>query len=308
MTEEKVLCTGSSGFIGSHVIDELNKRGYNIVTFDIWDNLKQDIRNPKAVMSAMKGCDFVLTLAAYPYIPFGYIHPYKFFETNANGTLNVLEAAKKNETRVVYTSTSEVYGTAQDPLKAMDENHRIHPHSTYALAKYAGDGLCFTYHKEHDVDETVVRMFNNYGPRETWRYVIPEIIDQLHKSSILHLGNIYAERDFLYVKDGARALVDVMECDNLNGEVVNCGSGVTHSIQSIAFTLGEIMRPGEEVTIKVDDWRLRPYDVDRLLCDNTKIRRLIGWSPETEFYDGLVKTVKFFRENGNKWDYRTVYK
>jgi len=305
---DKVFVTGSAGFIGSHVIDELKIRGYKPVTFDIWDNPKQDVRNPKAVMNAMDGCDFVISLAACPYIPFGYINPQEFFETNANGVLHVLEAAKKHEVRMVHVSTSEVYGTAQDPLKTMNENHRIHPHSTYAVAKYAGDGLCFTYYKEHDVDVTVVRMFNNFGPRETWRYVIPEIIDQLHKSPILHLGNIYTERDFTYVEDGARALVDVMECSGLEGEVLNCGSGSTHSVQSIAFTLGEIMHPTEEISIKVDDWRLRPYDVDRLLCNNSKIRRLTGWSPETEFYEGLVKTVNFFRENGEKWNYRTVYK
>ncbi len=305
---EKVLISGGEGFIGSHVVDELNYRGYDPVVYDIFSNPHQDVRSVRTLKQYMDGVDFVLHLAANPYIPFGYTHPHEFFDINATGTLNVLEAAKEKDVRVVYTSTSEVYGTAQDPLKAMDESHRIRPHSTYALAKYAGDGLCFTYHKEHDLDVTIVRMFNNFGPRETWRYVIPEIIEQLHKSNTLYLGNIYAERDFLYVEDGARALVDVMECGGLEGEILNCGSNSTHSIQSIAFTLGEMMRPGEEIKIKVEDWRLRPYDVDRLLCDNSKIRRLTGWAPETEFYDGLIKTVDFFRGNGEKWDYRTVYK
>jgi nucleoside-diphosphate-sugar epimerase len=304
----KVLITGGEGFIGSHVVEELIYRGYEPVIYDTFSNPHQDVRNLRILKQYMSDVDFCLHLAANPYIPFGYTHPNEFFDINATGTLNVLEAARENEVRIVYISTSEVYGTSQDPFKPMDENHRIHPHSTYALAKYAGDGLCFTYYKEHDVDVTIVRQFNCFGPRETWRYVIPEIIEQLHKSNILHLGNIYAERDFTYVADCARALVDVMECNGLEGEVLNCGSGETHSIQNIAFTLGEIMRAGEEVAIKVDDWRLRPYDVDRLLCDNSKIRRLTGWSPETEFYNGLVETVKFFRGNGNKWDYRTVYK
>jgi len=305
---EKVLLTGSEGFIGSHVEEELTYRGYEVIGYDTFSNPHQDIRNIKMLKQYMDGVDFCLHLAANPYIPFGYSHPQEFFDINANGTLNVLEAAREKDVRVVYTSTSEVYGTAQDPLKPMDENHRVNPHSTYALAKYAGDGLCLTYHKEHELDVTVVRMFNNFGPRETWRYVIPEIIEQLHVGSTLSLGNIYAERDFTYVEDGARALVDVMECAGLEGEVLNCGSGSTHSIQSIAFTLGEIMRRDEEIKIRVEDWRLRPHDVDRLLCDNSKIRRLTGWTPETDFYEGLIRTVEWFHGNGDKFNFRTVYK
>lgn len=302
------MVTGSAGFIGSHVVDELKRRGYEIVTFDIFDNREQDVRNPRMIKAYMSNVDAVIHLCANPYIPFGYTHPYEFFEINANGTLNVLEAAKENDVRVVYTSTSEVYGTAQHPDKPMDENHRIAPHSTYALAKYAGDGLCKTYHKEHDVDVTVVRMFNNYGPRETWRYIIPEIVEQLHKSNTLHLGNINAERDFTYVEDGARALVDVMECEDLNGEVVNCGSGETWSVKKIAYILADIIIPHDELVIKVDENRLRPYDVDRLLCDNSKLREYTGWKPEVGFREGLERTVEFFEDNGFKWDFRTVYK
>jgi len=303
---ETVLVTGSSGFIGSHVVDELNRRGYEVRTFDIYDDPRQDVRNPEAVKKHMEGADYCLHLAAYPYIPFGYSHPNEFFETNATGTLNVLNAARKTDTRVVYTSTSEVYGTAEDPNKPMNENHRIHPHSTYAVAKYAGDALCHTYYKEHSVDAAVVRMFNNYGPREKWRYVIPEIIEQLSKSTTLRLGNIYAERDFTYVVDGARALVDVMECDVLTGNVVNCGSGETWSIEEIAWMLGDIMRPDEEIVIKVDPYKLRPYDVDRLLCDNKKLRCFTGWKPRVDFMDGLERTVEWFYQNGAKWDYREM--
>lgn len=257
--------------MGSHVVDELNQRGYEVIHFDIYNNIEQDIRNQKTIEEYMSDAIYTIHLCACPYIPFGYTHPNEFFEINANGTQNVLNAAKKTGSRVIYTSTSEVYGTAEDPNKPMNEHHRIRPHSTYAVAKYAGDGLCQTYGKEHNVDVTVVRLFNNYGPRETWRYVIPEIIEQLHRGKTLSLGNIYAERDFTYVTDGARALVDVMECSNLKGHVVNCGSGETWSIEEIAWMLGDIMRPDEEVVIKVDQYKLRPYDVDRLLCDNGKI-------------------------------------
>jgi len=303
---EKVLVTGSDGFIASHVVDELDKRGYEVIPFDIYSNPDQDIRNPKMVDTYMSLADYCLHLAANPYIPYGYSHPNEFFEVNANGTQNVLNAARKTGTRIVYTSTSEVYGTAEDPNLPMNENHRINPQSTYAVAKYAGDGLCTTYHKEHRIDVTTVRMFNNYGPRETWRYVIPEIIEQLSRSPALSLGNIYAERDFTYVTDGARALVDVMESDRLNGEVVNCGTGVTWSVEEIASLLGDLFYPDSEIVIKVDESRLRPWDVDRLICDARKLKRATGWKPKVGFKEGLEKTVDWFRDNGSKWNFREM--
>jgi len=305
---EKVLLTGSDGFIASHVSDELKRRGYTVIPFDNYSNIEQDIRNPRMVEAYMENADYCLHMAACPYIPFGYSHPNEFFETNANGTQNVLNAAKKTGTRVIYTSTSEVYGTAEDPNLPMSETHRINPHSTYAVAKYAGDGLCRTYHHEHRVDVTVVRMFNNFGPKETWRYVIPEIIEQLSRGPVLSLGNVYSERDFTYVVDGARALVDVMECSELDGEVVNCGTGETWSILTIAEMLGEIMRPGEDVKIKIDEKRLRPFDVDRLICDASKLRQYTGWEPKVCFRDGLERTVEWFKGNGGKWDFREMNK
>ena len=306
MKLDTVLVTGSAGFVGTHVVKELEKRGYNVVTYDIYDNPEQDIRDQKMLDTYMSSVDYVCHLAANPYIPYGYMHPNEFFETNANGTQNVLNAARKQQTRVVYWSTSEVYGTAENPLMPMNEDHRIHPHSTYAVAKYAGDALCQTYYHEHGVDVTVLRQFNCYGPHETWRYIIPEIIMQLDNNCTVNLGNIYAERDFTYVEDAARAGVDVMESTRLSGEVVNSGSGETWSIKSIAYILADIMRPDEELVIKVDKSRMRPYDVDRLLCDNSKLQFYTGWSPEIGFREGLERTVAFYRDNGSKWDFRVM--
>jgi len=303
---ETVLCTGSSGFIGSHIVEELKRRGYHVVTFDIYDNPLEDVRDIKAVRHYMKNVDYCLHLAANPYIPYGYEHPNEFFDTNATGTLNILNAARDEDVRVVYWSTSEVYGTAEDPQKPMNEDHRIRPHSTYALAKYAGDGLCFTYFKEHGLDVTIMRQFNCYGPKETWPYVIPEIISQLHNGTHLTLGNVNAERDFTYVEDAARAGVDVMECPHLTGQIVNCGSGMTWSIAQLATMLGNIMHPGKVISIDVDRGRLRPYDVDRLLCDNRKLRFMTGWEPEVGVMDGLRRTVDWFTENGCKWNYRVM--
>jgi len=157
------MVTGSDGFISSHVVDELNNRGYEVIPYDNYSNIEQDIRDQRMIEAYMDDADYTIHLCACPYIPFGYTHPNEFFEINANGTQNVLNAAKKTGSRVVYTSTSEVYGSAEDPNKPMDEYHRINPQSTYAVAKYAGDGLCTTYHKEHKIDVTTVRMFNCFS-------------------------------------------------------------------------------------------------------------------------------------------------
>jgi len=304
---ERVLVTGGAGFIGSHVVEELLRRGYEPIVYDIYVSPSQDVRNSRMVEAYMATVDACIHMAANPYIPFGYAHPKEFFEINANGTLNVLKAAAKHNTRTVYISTSEVYGSNQDPDKPMDESHPINPHSTYAVSKYAGDALCRTFHKDYGLDATVIRLYNSFGPKETWRYVIPEIIEQLNNGSTLHLGNIYAERDFTYVEDSARAIVDVLECQTLMGEVVNCGSGVAWSVENIAMMLAEIMRPGERVNIVVDESRLRPFDVDTLLCDYSKLHRHTGWEPEVSFHEGLRRTVEWFKANGCKWDFREVY-
>jgi len=301
---EKVFVSGSDGFLAGHVIKELNSRGYMVIPFDNYTDKRQDVRDYKAVETMMDDVDYVCHLAASPYIPWGYDAPQHFFETNANGTLNILQAAIDRDIRIVYWSTSEVYGTSQHPDKPMDENHPLNPHSTYAASKLAGDRLCYTFHKEHDIDVTVMRMFNNYGPGETWPYVIPEIIEQLSKGTTLHLGNINAMRDFTYAEDGARASVDVMECTALSGQAVNVGSGISYSVKYLADLLAEIMRPGERVNILTDENRLRPHDVDKLLCNPGKLEFFTGWRPSVGIREGLEKTVEFFYGNGGKWDYR----
>ncbi|GAG20023.1 unnamed protein product, partial [marine sediment metagenome] len=255
----------------------LEKRGYDVYNFDIYSNPVQDIRDPWAVMDAVREVDVVLHLAAEPFIPYGYHNPKLFVETNILGTLNILLACKRYDIkRLVHWSSSEVYGTNQGRVKlfskntTMDESHPTLPHSTYAVTKLAADRLCYTFFREHKVPVVILRQFNSYGPRETQPYVIPEIIEQLAKSPELSLGNIHAQRDFTYVEDSARAGVDLLECDDAVGEVVNVGSGRAWAIEKIAFMLSEIMRPGEHVKINVDEAKLRPYDVDVLRCDPGK--------------------------------------
>ncbi len=267
----------------------------------------QDIRNPWAVISAMEDVDIVMHLAAEPFIPYGNQDPTLFVETNINGTLNVLNAAAKTKARVVVWSSSEIYGTqiknAFMKHKGMDESHPTLPHSTYAVTKLAADRLAFTFSKEHDLPVTILRQFNCYGPNETQPYVIPEIIQQLFESNKLLLGNIQAERDFTYVTEAARAAVDLLECESAIGEVVNVGTGTTTSILDVADLLSAIMRPDEPITVNDrEPDRMRPYDVDRLLCDPGKLESLIGWKPSMELEEGLEKTVAWYRENG--WKFR----
>lgn len=296
----KILVTGGAGFLGSHVCNELRARGYCVKIFDIWENPMQDIRNPWAVIHAMEEVDAVMHLAAEPYIPYGSQDPTLFVETNINGTLNILNAAVKYNLRLVTWSSSEVYGTAQSK-EPMGEDHPTLPHSTYAVTKLAADRLAFTFNKEHDLPVTILRQFNCYGPNETQPYIIPTIIEQLDKDQELHLGNVHAERDFTFAPDAARAAVDLLECEKAMGEVVNVGTGRTWSIQSIAQMLMKIMDKSSAGLI-IEESRMRPYDVDRLLCDPRKLESLIGWTPSTEFEEGLKKTVTWYRENG--WMYR----
>ena len=300
---EKVLVTGSDGFIATHLLEELKRRGYLVRRFDIWSDPAQDVRDPWAVSEAVQDCRFIIHTAASPYIPHCYVAPKLFFDTNAVGTLNLLIASKNLDIeRFIYYSSSEIYGTAQQ--QKMNETHPLNPHSLYAVSKLAGDRLCYSFYREHGVPVTILRQFNCFGSHETHPYIIPEIIEQLNKNKgKLYLGNIGAERDFLYVEDAALACIDIMESDKMVGEVINIGSGISHSIESIARLIGRIMG-FDDVEICVDKNRLRPYDVDKLVCDNSKIRRLIGWRPVTSFEDGLKRTIEWFHENGDKWNYR----
>lgn len=271
---EKVLVTGSDGFLASHLLKELEARGYSVRRFDIYSNPFEDIRDPWAVMRAVKGCKKIIHTCASPYIPACYTDPYSFFDVNAVGTLNLLLAAKQCDVeRIIYYSSSEIYGTAQQ--EKMDESHPLNPQSTYAVSKLAGDRLCSTFYKEHDVPIIIQRQFNCYGEDEKQKYVIPIIIEQLSKGSTLHLGNINAQRDFTYAGDAARASVDLLECEDAVGEVVNVGSGKMWGIDKIAYMVGDIM--GVEPKIVIDKDRLRPFDVDRLICDYSKMNKLTGW-------------------------------
>jgi dTDP-glucose 4,6-dehydratase len=267
-----------------------------------------DVRDPVFVKQMMKGADAVLHLAALIGIPYSYVAAKSYVDTNITGTLNILEAARELEVRrVVQTSTSEVYGTAQ--FVPITEDHPIHAQSPYAATKASADQLALSYQRSFGTPVVVVRPFNTYGPRQSARAVIPTIISQaLTTEEPIKLGSTTPTRDFNYVKDIARAFADVCESDAGIGEVVNFGSNFEISIGQVVEAVGAAI--GRNIEVVTDDARIRPADseVDRLWADNTKAERLFGWSPNYAglegFYSGIAETVEWFSDATN----RSIYK
>lgn len=312
---KNVLVTGGAGFIGSTLVRQLVGEGANVTVLDNFlsgsrENLKGcekdikivegDIRDENlAGIFSKNGAEFVFNLAAMPYIPDCYKTPKDFMDINATGAMNVMFAVKKaGVKRVIQYSTSETYGTAQ--YVPMDESHPLNPQSTYAVAKVAADRLCFTLFHEQEIPVVILRQFNVFGPRETHRYIIPELISQLSKGSTLHLGNIDAKRDFTYVEDAARAAIELMKHKEAEGQVFNSGSGKCWSIKEMAEMLADIMKV-KSLKIEVEKQRLRPLDVQVLEANYFKLFRLTGWTPKVSFREGLERTVGDFRERGGRW-------
>lgn len=317
-----VMVTGGAGFIGSELSHQLVDTGANLVVYDNFiygefGNL-EDIRDEITVIDgdilswrlyrAMKdyNIEYVFHLAAEPYIPHSYDNPEKFVDVNVKGTMNVLMAAKmQGVERIIHFSTSEVYGTAQKT--PMDEEHATLPLSTYAVTKLAADRLCFVFSKEQQVPVVIIRPFNAYGPRETQPYVIPEMVSQLAKGPVIHLGNILAKRDFTFVEDTARGAIAAMNADIQPGELINLGSGRARSVREVAEELGMLMGHAS-IEILVDKNRLRPMDVSVLQCDYSKAKRVLGWCPSVDFRTGLKRTVDWFVANGKIWSWEKLPK
>ena len=318
---KRIVVTGGAGFMGSALVRCLVEQGHDVFAYDNFatgtaSNLKSVIPTDHIVRGDVESWKFMKTmstinpeelyhLAADPYIPLSYDYPERFMRTNFQGTLNVLMTCKTFEVkRIIHYSTSEVYGSAQ--IVPMNEKHPTLPQSVYAVSKLAGDQLCRVLAKEQDVPVVIVRPFNCYGPRETHPYVIPEILSQLAMSDELVLGNLDACRDFTYVDDTARAVCQLADKEGIEGEVFNVGSGMDYSVREIAELASSIMRNGR-TKIRVDPSRLRPYDVSRLVCDNTKIGNLTNWKPEVSLEDGLRKTIEWYKANSQTWEWERRY-
>lgn len=312
---QKVLVTGGGGFIGSALVRELLNEKADVIVLDNFvtgdvENLvgirdrieviEGDVLDPNlGRILTENGVRYLFHLAAEPYIPHCYDRPKRFFEVNANGTLNVMLACEKaGVERVLHYSTSEVYGTAR--YVPMDENHPTLPASTYAVSKLAADRLCYTLYHEHNIPIVIMRQFNAYGPRETHPYIIPELIAQLVKTNRIRLGNVKASRDLTYVEDAVRAAISLMRCDNAVGKVVNVGYGKDWTVEELANILGRLMG-WDGIEIEIQKNRMRPLDVERLQCDHSLITKLTGWTPTITLEEGLKKTIAWFRENGSSW-------
>ena len=318
---KKILVTGSDGFIGSHLTEELVKMGYEVKafvyynSFNTWgwlDTLPKavmehvevfqgDIRDPHGVKEAMKGCNAVFHLAALIAIPFSYHSPDAYVDTNIKGTLNVLQAARELEIeRVLVTSTSEVYGTAL--YVPIDERHPYQGQSPYSATKIGADRLAESFYRSFNMPITIVRPFNTYGPRQSARAVIPTIITQLLSGKEeIQLGSLTPTRDFNYVKDTANGFIEIYKSDKTIGEEINIATQQEISIGQLAQELISQINPNARIIC--DEQRLRPEksEVNRLLGANEKIQRLTAWRPHYTFSQGIAETIEFLRGNMDKY-------
>jgi len=313
----KVLITGAEGFIGSHLTEEIIKKGayvrafihYN--PFNNWgwlDTLPEkikskieifsgDIREAYNVYRAMEGIDVVFHLAALVGIPYSYYSPESYVATNIMGTVNVLQAARDNKVyKIVHTSTSETYGSAL--YVPIDEQHPLQGQSPYSASKIGADMMAKSFYCSFKLPVAICRPFNVYGPRQSARAVIPTIIIQLLSGKkIIELGSLTPTRDFTYVLDTVNGFIKIAESDTTIGEVINIGSGYEISIGDVANKIAQILNLKAKMVSKKQRKRPAKSEVDRLLADNSKAKKLIGWSPKIDLETGLRMTIKWFKNN-----------
>lgn len=330
MKNKKVLVTGADGFIGSHLVEALMGKGCRVKafvyynSFNSWgwldtfskDKLKDieifagDIRDPNGVREAVKGVDIIFHLAALIGIPFSYHSPDSYIDTNIKGTLNVLQACRDYAVeRVIVTSTSEVYGTAQ--YVPINEKHPLQGQSPYSASKIGADRIAESFYRSFGSPVVIARPFNTYGPRQSARAVIPTIITQLlNNKKEIHLGALHPTRDLNYVSDICRGFISLAGCAEAVGKEINIGSGTEISVGSLAEQL--IKLTGSDARIVSEEQRKRPEksEVERLVCDNGLIQKLTGWKPEVSLKEGLERTIAWLRDKDNlnryKWDIYNV--
>lgn len=317
---KRVLVTGAAGFIGSHLVEALVRDGhrvralvhYNAASF--WHNIERldpavraalevvpgDIVDPFSVQAAVADQEIVFHLAALIAIPYSYRAPAAYVAANATGTLNVLQACRAHQTpRVVHTSTSEVYGTAQ--YTPMDENHPLVGQSPYSASKIAADKLAESFHRSYALPVVTVRPFNTYGPRQSARAVIPTIICQALARDEIRLGSLKPVRDFTYASDTASGFIAAAQCDAAIGEVVNLGTGVGVSVGETAQLV--LAKLGRDIPVRTEEQRVRPEasEVRELISNNSKIKALTGWAPQVDFGTGLERVIEYIRAHPEQY-------
>jgi NAD dependent epimerase/dehydratase len=313
----KVLVTGAGGFIGSHLTEELVRQGEEVralVRYNSRDAkglledlpreiqhqievVPGDLKDPDGVKKALKGCSKVFHLGALIAIPYSYIHPFDFIQTNTVGTAHLLNACLEQGTleRVIHTSTSEVYGTAQ--YVPIDEKHPLQAQSPYAASKIAADKLAESYYLSFGLPIAILRPFNTFGPRQSLRAIIPTIISQAMGDQKIRLGNISPRRDFLFVKDTVRGFIQLGKCEEAVGKVVNIGTGTDISVEALVTKILNLA--GKRGEIEVEDQRIRPEksEVMQLLSDTRLAQKLFKWAPRYTLEEGLRETMEWYQKN-----------
>jgi NAD dependent epimerase/dehydratase len=324
LKNKKILITGADGFIGSHLTERLLEEGchvrafVNYNSFNSWgwldtfskdtldkiDIFSGDVRDPNGVRTAMDGIDIVFHLAALIAIPFSYHSPDSYIDTNVKGTLNIIQAAKDlGVSRVLVTSTSEVYGTAQ--FVPITEEHPKQPQSPYSASKIGADAIADSFFRSFDLPLTIVRPFNTYGPRQSARAVIPTIITQLlNGKEDIKLGDTTPTRDLLFVKDTANGFIEIAKTPELIGHEVNIATQSEISIHDLAMEMINQINPAAKIVTDTD--RLRPgkSEVFRLFGSNEKIKKYTNWKPEFDLKKGIQETIEWFNKEENLKQYK----
>ena len=312
----KVLVTGAGGFIGSHLTERLVAEGASVRAFVRYNSkgyrgfidgfppqvaealevIAGDLRDPQAVSRAAGGVDYVFHLGALIAIPYSYVNPRDVLETNVMSTFNVLSACREHRVkRLVHTSTSEVYGTAQ--YVPIDEKHPLVGQSPYSASKIAADQIAESFYRSFDLPVATIRPFNTYGPRQSARAVIPSVISQAIRMDVIHVGAMHPVRDLTFVSDTVDGFLRMAECDDAVGKVINIGWGTGISVKELVEKAVKMV--GRRVEVLFDATRLRPAksEVDRLIADNTLAKKMLGWEPKVDFDHGLKQTVNWISEH-----------
>ncbi len=320
---DKILVTGADGFIGSHLVEELVRRNFNVKAFVFYNSLGSwgwldhidkniknnleifigDIRDPESVYQSLKGCDSILHLAALIGIPYSYVSPYSYIDTNIKGTLNLLKFAKDlNIKKFIHTSTSEVYGSAK--FVPITEDHPLQGQSPYSASKIGADQLAFSFFNSFDLPISIIRPFNTYGPRQSARAIIPTVITQINSNyKTIKLGSLHPTRDFSYVDDTVSGFIEALVNPSSIGEFINLGSSFEISIGDTVKCISELL--GVDINIITDNERLRPKksEVERLFASTDKASKLLNWHPKYSglegFKKGLKKTINWFSDKQN---------
>ena len=317
LSGKKVFVTGADGFIGSHLVEKLVASGADVkalVYYNSWNQIgwlndvdteiinsieivNGDVRDSSFITQAQKNSHYIFHLSSLIGIPYSYVAPQSYVETNILGALNIVQGAMENNTieRILHVSTSEVYGSAQK--LPMDENHPLVGQSPYSATKIGADKIVESFYLSFGLPSVTARPFNTFGPRQTARAVIPTIINQAMHLKEINLGNLDAKRDFNYVSDTVSGMIALILCKEAEGETVNIGSGEYFSIQEVVDKVSSIL--SKDIEVKEDQQRIRPEksEVDALLCDNSKIKRLTNWQCSHDLDRGLSETIQWIEKN-----------